>query len=250
LNAHTYDLLALDLRADYHCIAPDLRGHGDSEWSPTLDYDLSAHAGDVDALVERLDLRAFVLVGMSLGGLTALEWAGVNGNRLAALVLIDIGPEVQRSNAIRNFLAQTTGEFDSIESFIAEAVRFNPRRDPKILRRSLLNNLRRTPSGKWTWKHDPRPRQVAAAADPAQQQAAYEARAERLWKAVAAIDCPTLVVRGADSVIFAKSDADKLVARLRHGSGALVEGAGHTVQGDNPAALAREMRAFLRAAGV
>jgi pimeloyl-ACP methyl ester carboxylesterase len=240
------------MRTDYRSIALDLRGHGDSEWSPTLDYDLTAHAGDVEALVAHLDLDEFVLVGMSLGGMTALEWAGQHGARLAALVLIDIGPEFKRTNAINRFLSETAGEFDSIEAFVEQAMRFNPRRDPALLRRSLLNNVRQTPKGKWVWKHDPRPRVAAAATTEtdAELDAAFRKRSDRLWAAVANITAPTLIVRGAQSGIFREEDASKLAGRLSRGTAVVVENAGHTVQGDNPAGLVRELRTFLRAANL
>ena len=71
LTAHTWDLVCLALRADYRCLALDLRGHGDSEWSPEMDYGIAAHSGDVEALVDHLGLDGLGLVGMSLGGLTA-----------------------------------------------------------------------------------------------------------------------------------------------------------------------------------
>src|SRR2546428_10158960 len=76
LTAHTWDLVCLALRADYHCLALDLRGHGDSDWSPGMDYSFEAHRDDVEAFADLLRLDRFVLVGMSLGGITALAYAG------------------------------------------------------------------------------------------------------------------------------------------------------------------------------
>src|SRR5262245_13862326 len=65
LTAHTWDLLCLTLRPNYRCIAPDLRGHGDSAWSAERRYRLDDHRGDVQSLVEYFELDRFVLVGMS-----------------------------------------------------------------------------------------------------------------------------------------------------------------------------------------
>lgn len=244
LNAHTYDLVCLALRSDFDCVSLDQRGHGDSEWSPSLDYDTTTHAADVAAFVDHLGLDRFVLVGMSMGGQNAIRYAGEHSDRLEALVIIDTGPEMQGlgGQRIRDFMDQPT-EADTIEEFVERTMAFNPRRDRRLLRRSLLHNLRVTPQGKWAWKWDPRPRKSA---DP---QRIAERRA-RLWSDVARITCPTLVVRGADSDVFSGDNAALLTQRLRDARQVVIEGAGHTVQGDNPAALVREMRAFLAERGV
>lgn len=239
LTAHTYDLVCLALRPEHHCIALDLRGHGDSEWSPVMDYGIETNAGDVDAFVEHLALPKFVLVGMSLGGLTALQYAGDHSSRLAGLVVIDIGPQFQRagSNRIRDFLA-VPAEHGSVEDFVRAAKAFNPRRDEALLRRSLLHNLRRTPAGTWVWKWDPR-RRAATEGESADQ------RYARLWESVDRIRCQTLVVRGAQSDIFLEADALALASRLPFGRRTTIENAGHTVQGDNPAGLVAALRPFL-----
>src|SRR5437879_5868735 len=66
LNAHTWDLVCAALRRERHCLALDQRGHGESEWSPQMDYAIESHVGDLDAFVHALGLERFVLVGMSL----------------------------------------------------------------------------------------------------------------------------------------------------------------------------------------
>src|SRR5215468_5277424 len=94
LTARTWDVVCLGLRNEYHCVAPDQRGHGDSDWSPTLDYMPPAHVRDLEALVERLGFDQFVLVGQSMGALNAFAYAARHSARLAALVIIDAGPEL------------------------------------------------------------------------------------------------------------------------------------------------------------
>jgi esterase len=83
LTAHTWDLVCLALRPDFHCLALDQRGHGDSEWSPALDYGADAHVGDISGLIDQLELSAPVLVGQSLGGLNAMTYAAQRPGRLA-----------------------------------------------------------------------------------------------------------------------------------------------------------------------
>ncbi|MBM3220171.1 MAG: alpha/beta hydrolase [Candidatus Rokubacteria bacterium] len=241
LNAHTWDLVCLSLRPERHCLALDQRGHGDSEWSPEMDYTTESQAGDLEAFVERLGLDRFVLVGMSLGGANGLAWAGRHSARLAGLVLVDVGPETRAAGAQK--IAAFTAEkkpFDSLEEVIERSLAFNPRRDPRLLRLSLRHNLRQTPKGQWIWKYDQRHR-GAFDAD------ARERRRALLWDAVANVTCPTLVVRGGQSDVFHDEDAERLAGALARGRWVRVENAGHTVQGDNPAGLLTELRAFLAA---
>jgi pimeloyl-ACP methyl ester carboxylesterase len=239
LNAHTWDLVCASLRHERHCLALDQRGHGESEWSPEMDYATESHAEDLAAFVDTLGLERFVLVGMSLGGVNALAWAGRHGRRLAGLVMIDVGPEI-RFDGVRKIAAFTSEAtpLDSVEQFVERALAFNPRRSRELLRRSLLHNLRRMPDGRFMWKYDQRHR---GKMDPA----AYARRRELKCAAVDSVACPTLVVRGAQSDVFHDEDAEHLAGRFRQGRWVRVEGAGHTVQGDNPAALLVALREFL-----
>src|SRR5690348_17060204 len=93
LTAHTWDLVCLALRPDYHCLALDMRGHGDSDWSPEADYSHDTMGADVEALVEQLGFERFTLVGMSMGGVASMAYAGRNHHRLTGFVLVDVGPE-------------------------------------------------------------------------------------------------------------------------------------------------------------
>ena len=239
LNAHTWDLVCAALRRERHCLALDQRGHGDSEWSPQMDYSIESHVGDLDAFLHALQLHRIVLVGMSLGGVTALAWAGKHGRRLAGLVLVDVGPEV-RFDGVRKIAAFTSDAtpLDSVEQFVDRAVAFNPRRNRELLRRSLLHNLRRMPDGRFMWKYDQRHR---GKVDPG----AYARRRELLWSAVDTVECPTLIVRGDQSDVFHDEDAERLAQRFQRGRWVRIEGAGHTVQGDNPADLLISLRGFL-----
>ena len=239
LNAHTWDLVCAALRRERHCVALDQRGHGESEWSPQMDYSTESHVGDLEAFVDMLRLDRFVLVGMSLGGANALAWAGQHSRRLAGLVLVDVGPEV-RADGIRKIAAFTseTTPLHSVDEFVERALAFNPRRNRELLRRSLLHNIRRMPDGRFMWKYDQRHR---GKVDPD----AIARRRALLWSAVDTVECPTLVVRGAQSDVFHDEDAERLAARFRQGRWVRIERAGHTVQGDNPADLLVSLRAFL-----
>ncbi len=88
-HARWWDFVAPHLAGRYRCVALDLRGHGDSGWPATLDYRLAAHAGDVAAVTEALDLRDVAVVGHSFGGFVAMAFAGGAGPCLSALVIVD-----------------------------------------------------------------------------------------------------------------------------------------------------------------
>ena len=182
---------------------------------------------------------------MSLGGVNALAWAGQHSRRLAGLVLVDVGPET-RAEGVRKIAAFTSEStpLDSVDHFVERALAFNPRRNRELLRRSLLHNLRPMPDGRLMWKYDQRHR--GKVVDPA----ASARRRELLWSAVDGVECPTLVVRGAQSDVFHDEDAERLSTRLRQGRWVRIEGAGHTVQGDNPAGLLVALRSFLADVGI
>ena len=115
---------------------------------------------------------------------------------------------------------------------------FNPLRNPALLRRSLLHNLRELPNGKWTWKHDPN--RVRPTPE------SLRARQAEIMKEVSHITCPTLVLRGAKSDVLTDESAASFARALPDGRWMRVEDAAHTVQGDNPRGLVEALRPFLR----
>jgi pimeloyl-ACP methyl ester carboxylesterase len=242
LHARTWDLVCLALRGEARCLALDQRGHGDSEWSPELDYSFDAHLADLSGFVDQLCPGRVALVGQSLGALNALRFAARYPDRVRALVLIDAGPEVRVDGArrIAEFLRQTE-TVDSPEAFVEAALGFNHLRDRRLLRRSALHALRRLPDGGWMRKSDAR---WLRRTDPDRLAAA----ARELWAEVPRISCPTLVVRGGLSDVFLSQDAERLADCLPDGRWVCIERAGHTVQGDNPKRLVEVLRAFLAAA--
>lgn len=239
LTAHTWDLVALALRPEFHCLALDQRGHGDSDWSEKLDYGPEANAHDIDAWIEHLGVERPVLIGQSLGGLHAITYAAKADRALAGIALIDVGPGIEPAGAQRivDFALEDPGP-GSFEDFVNRAMAFNRRRDPRLLRRSLLHNLRRLPDGRWTWKHDPR-------RATREYFESTKASVERLRDRIDAVTCPVLVIRGAESDVYSDSEAAAFAQLLPDGRWATVASAGHNVQGDNPAGLVEVLCDFL-----
>ena len=239
LTAHTWDLCCLALRDEFHCIALDQRGHGDTDWAPDADYSIGAQREDIRGFADRLGFDRFALVGQSMGAINGLAFAVTHPERLSALVMIDAGPEVRRrgSSRIREFV-NGGAKPETLEEIIERALAFNPRRDPQILRRSLMHNLRRQPDGSWSWKYD-RSRFQRLDHDT------HLAERRRLADNLAKVTCPALVIRGAESDVFHQDDAERLAKNFPDGRQITIAQAGHTVQGDNPKDLVAALREFL-----
>lgn len=236
-------------REGWYALAMDLRGHGDSDWSPSGDYSVDAFVADVRAVVATLRRRP-VLVGASLGGLASLVAAGESarpsgqGNPhplAAALVLVDVAPRIELAGAqrIRGFMLGRPEGFASMEEAAAAVAAYLPhRRRPPDLR-GLERNLRRDASGRWRWHWDPNfmtgPRPPADVANPA-----------RLSAAARALTVPTLLVRGRSSDVLSEEGAREFLALVPHARYVDVSGAGHMVAGDRNDAFALAVLGFLR----
>jgi pimeloyl-ACP methyl ester carboxylesterase len=237
-TCRTWDIVCHELAPDQRCVALDLRGHGDSEWSYESDYRIEAFAADIAALIDALDLAPLVIVGMSLGGFTGLHYALEHPEKVAGFVAVDVGPwvNVEGARPIRQFMQEVAG-LDQLEQFVDAALRFNPRRDARLLRRSLWNNLRCCPDGRLMWKTDLRRR--------SERLAVVTAAFGTLQERIADLRCPTLIVRGGDSPILGEEEARRFAEAIPRGRWIAIEGAGHNVQGDQPKALVQALRAFL-----
>jgi pimeloyl-ACP methyl ester carboxylesterase len=237
-TCRTWDVVCHELSEGYRCIALDQRGHGDTEWSYESDYGVEAHAADIAALVDALGLAPVVIVGVSLGGLNGLHFALDRPEEVAGLVCVDSGPWVNAEAAvpIRQFMQEVT-DLDQFEQFVAAALRFNPRRDERLLRYSLWHNLRRRPDGRLMWKTDLRHREGRVST--------VATALALLQRRIAALRTPTLIVRGAESRVLDEEHMRRFAEAIPHARRITIEGAGHNVPGDQPKALVEALRGFL-----
>jgi esterase len=236
-SAHTWDVVCLALSRRYHCVALDQRGHGDSEWSYELDYRPEAHARDVEQLADRLGWRAFVVVGMSMGCLNALQFAGTRPQRLAGFVAVDAGPYIESAGGqtIVDFVERNKSH-TTLDAFVEAAMRFNTRRAPELLRHSLRHTVREMADGSYQWRADRRHKvEVGDILN-------WLAGAREL---LPRITCPALVVRGAASNVLTDEGMRRFARELPDGEHVTIQNAGHTVQGDNPKDLIAALDAFL-----
>jgi pimeloyl-ACP methyl ester carboxylesterase len=240
-QAHSWDFVSLPMSEQYHVLALDQRGHGDSDWAPDGDYSLEAHQRDIDGFVRAQLLEGFHLVGHSMGGRNSYVWASRHPDQLRSLVIVDTGPEPRTPgrNRIQQF-RELPDELDTLDEFADRVQDYTGRSREQTLG-ALKYSIRQRADGKWTWKYDKLLR------TPGQRSPSWTP--ERLWECVRQITCPTLVVRGAESDIFAESTMRRMQEVIPNCTTVTVPRAGHLVAGDNPADFLAALRGLLGRVG-
>jgi len=236
-NAHTWDTVALAL--DVPLVAIDLPGHGHSDHREDGPFGPRQNAEDVAVAVRDLAPDAALVVGMSLGGLTAIALTGVAPELVRRLALVDVTPGVDRDKAapIAQFIAGPDS-FESFDEILARTIEFNPTRTESSLRRGVLHNAVERDDGRWVWRYQ-RPRLL--------EQSDMEIPADfaTLWDDVSRIEVPVLLVRGgATGTVVDDDDEAELRRRQPAARVERVDGAGHSIQGDRPLELAALLRDF------
>jgi pimeloyl-ACP methyl ester carboxylesterase len=250
-HCRNWDWVAQDLRRDYHIIAPDLRGHGDSAYSPSGDYGMAAFVYDLAQLVHQQRLEPVKIVAHSLGGGIALRYAGAFPETVSKLVAIEgLGPSpamlaerATRTAAerLRGWVTETRAlagrvprKYASIEEAFARMQAENRHLTPEQARYLTLHGASQNEDGTYSWKFDNYARSFSPVDfTPAEQQA--------LW---GNISCPVLLVNGKESWA-SNPERDGRLAHFRDARVVEFEGAGHWVHHDRLDAFLAEVRAFL-----
>lgn len=225
-------------------IALDARGHGDSAWDPGRDYRVEAFSSDLVAFLATLPGPA-VLVGASLGGMTALVVTAERPDHVAGLVLVDIvvHNESRGVDRIRGFMTAHPDGFATLEEVADAVAAYNPHRPRPRSLDGLRKNVRQGPDGRWHWHWDP-------AFMDLRDEARRDARVTRLEEAAAAISAPTLIVRGARSDVVSDEGLADMRRRMPGARVADVASAGHMVAGDDNDVFGAALDAFLAEADV
>jgi pimeloyl-ACP methyl ester carboxylesterase len=257
-NAHTWDTVAMAL--DRPLMAIDLPGHGHSDGPGDRQegqLDVFGNAVDVAAAICQLAPAAQAVIGMSLGGLTAIALAAEAPELVRKIVLVDVLPGIKAGRA-RHITDFVTGpaSFASLDELLERTVKFNPARSRSSLRRGILHNAEQQPDGTWVWRWA-RHRRAAPPASPGRAGPApagtapanpvrASTRYGQLWEALSSITVPLLLARGMrpDSVLD-DDDERELLRRLPSAQVVHVEEAGHSLQGDTPLELAAIIEHFV-----
>jgi pimeloyl-ACP methyl ester carboxylesterase len=240
-NAHTWDTVILGLGLP--ALAIDLPGHGRSGWREDGDYGPKLNAETLRPILREWAPAPRLVVGMSLGGLTALRIAAAEPALVPELLLVDVTPSAperheEMTKAQLGAVALVQGErtFPSFSAMLDVTIEAAPHRDRKSLRRGVFHNSKRLDDGSWTWRYD-----------------SFRSKNNEipesftgLWDDVGKITMPTTLVRGANSFFVNDEDADAFAKgapgfQRTH----VVAGSGHSVQGDQPAALVEILRGVL-----
>jgi len=247
-EAHIWDDFAPVVSPHYRTLALDHRGHGDSEWDANGRYDHDTLVRDVEAVTAALGIDRLVIVAHSLGGRVATLFAGRHPERMAGLVLVDIGPELDARGTTRirmEIESNREPSFASVDEYARLLSLHYPAAQPHALARMAKHGLRALANGRFVPKLDPALRGAGSARTSSEAELT-----NAQWQALARIPCPTLVVRGAASDVLSADVAERMAHEvLAKGSLAIVPRAGHSVMTDNPDGFRDAVSAFVLGEG-
>jgi pimeloyl-ACP methyl ester carboxylesterase len=221
-------------------ITLDLRGHGESDRSPTGAYGYPQLSGDLRAVTQALGVPA-ILVGASLGGKISLAAAGYGGPTVAkALVMVDTAPRTRPEgigNAVRMMAAPPEG-FESPDAAAAELARARGKEPEPDAGTRLARNMRQDATGRWHWHWD-------RAYVEKEQGIGLVAGLNYLEEAASRVKVPMLLARGALSDVVDDAGAEALRALIPQAEIEVIQGVGHMIVGDANDAFAAALNAFL-----
>ncbi len=222
--ARTFDHIAPHFAPNYHVMAVDMRGHGDSDWDPKGQYRVEDYMNDIEALAQQMSLRNIVIWGNSTGGRVAQVFAGLHPDLVAAVIAEDVGPE--RPAEIANRLNSRLKEEDekgwaSEDELFAELKRANTRTADDILRAYVHYGSKRRADGRIVWKRDPA---IGNGFVPTE-----------LWRFVREIKSPIIYILGGLSTIVPAETQEQLKNVLTQVRIETIPGVGHYPSEEDPA---------------
>ncbi|BCO39948.1 putative hydrolase (alpha/beta fold) [Mycobacterium paraintracellulare] len=240
-NRHAWATTARRLHAHgYTVIAYDTRGHGDSDWDPSGQYDVEKFVADLLSVREHVGTESPpALVGASLGGLTILATHLLAPAGLwAAVILVDITPRMEFHGARRivSFMAAHPDGFGTLTDAADIIAEYNPRRPRPENLDGLHKVLRQRSDGRWVWRWDPA--FISSNFDVLQGELMtdteeFEAISGFLAEGARRITAPTLLVRGALSDVVSEETVNEFLELVPHAETTDVTGTGHMVAGDD-----------------
>ncbi len=252
-HCRNWDWVAERLRHDWHILAPDLRGHGDSAWVTGANYGMVDYVYDLAQLIHQKKLAPVTIVAHSLGGSISLSYTGIYPESVSKLVAIEgLGPPPamiaaraklrihermkEWIDSMRALSGRSPRRYGSIEEAFARMHSENSHLSDEQARHLTVHGVNQNEDGTYSWKFDNYVRAFSPYSFNADE-------ARDLWSR---ITCPTLLVRGSESWA---SDPD-LDGRAKFFSNATVvnvEKAGHWVHHDQLEKFLEVLGGFLRA---
>ena len=221
--AHTFDHVARHFNQNYHVMAVDMRGHGDSDWDPKAAYLVEDYVKDIEGLAQQLRLRNIVIWGNSTGGRVAQVFAGLHPDLVAAVIAEDVGPERPREIA-DGFTSRLKQEDEkgwaTEDELFAQLKTGSPRTADEILRAYAHFGSKKRPDGRVMWKRDPG---IGNGFVPTE-----------LWRFVRQIKSPIIYVLGGRSTIVPAATQEELRKTLPQVQIVTMPGLGHYPSEENP----------------
>ncbi len=250
-HCRNWDWVADALRRDWHVLAPDLRGHGDSQWSPDGNYTMAGYVYDLAQLIHQQELAPVTIIAHSLGGVIALRYSGIYPDCVRKLVAIEgLGASPKRlaersrrviAERMQDWIAEQRAlsgriprRYASIEDAFKRMQDENRHLSPEQARHLTQYGVNQNEDGTYSWKFDNYTRANSPYGMP-------QAEIEQLWTR---ISCPTLLVYGKESWA-ANPETDGRLHHFRHARVVSFEGAGHWVHHDQLNAFLDLVRGFL-----
>ncbi|MGE8140739.1 alpha/beta fold hydrolase [Novosphingobium sp. NPDC080210] len=250
-HCRSWDWVAEELAKDWHVIAPDLRGHGDSAWAPDGNYEINAFVYDFAQLVHTLGHDQVTIVAHSLGGNVATRFTGLYPEKVRKFVNIEgLGPSPKTraereaagyANRFRGWIEKRRAaagriprRYPTIEAAYARMKEENAFLTDEQARHLTIHGASRNEDGTWSWKFDPY-LNVWPFEDTPQE------LTEELWRA---ITCPMLLLYGENSWA-SNPELDGRMKNFRDARVIEFENAGHWLHHDQFDRFMGEIKAFL-----
>jgi esterase len=236
--ARDWDYLPGYLEGRYRCLAVDMRGHGDSQWADS--YETQDFATDLVFFVDALGLDKVSLVGRSLGGMIVPLYAASHPEKVLRLIIVDISPVVdaQAMPTLDQYLSSIRHEFSSYAEVVEYLHQRSLSAQEEMLRHIATFMTREVEGGKLIWKHDPRAEETVF-------KNILTRKADSGWQLIAKIKCPTLLIRGTESLILSHETAQKMIGIMSRAELVEIEGSGHSAFLDQPNKFNQVIAQFL-----
>ena len=238
-HANSWDDVSMAMYQDYHILALDQRGRGDSDWAMGGEYTTEAYVGDLVNFCEALKLDTFILAGHSMGGRNSLTFASRYPDKVEKLIVVDIGHVIdpRGGERITREIKAVPEEFDSFEDVVAYMRKESSRPSDAVLRRRLQYQTKVQASGKIGWRYDRAIRE--------HRRQGTTPPSEDLGPLLGKITSPTLLVRGMDTDLLSPEVAKQMVEAIPNAKLVEIPRAGHMVFEDNPDDFIAAVRGWL-----
>lgn len=245
-HCRNWDAIARALQPHFHILAPDLRGHGDSDWAKGSSYSLADNLVDLSRLSAVAELKDAAIIGHSMGGMVAQAYAGTFPERVSRLAVLDgtflshaspapIDEQISRwIKQLERIAQQEPSTFKTIEEAAQRLTGRNKRLTQEQALHLARHGVRQHADGLYRWKFDHYQR----------ARAPYRLSPDDYIALWSRIDCPTLMMWGSESFL-SDPEAAGLLAHFKQAEMHKIAGAGHWLHHDMLEEVLATLRRFL-----